>query len=195
MWIGTRNPARASVVSGLQLCFKKTACLGAGHASRELPQVPHVQRGSPGTLGGARMAAVGTRCLLPGRPWGDAGALSPSGWEGTAWLCSCWQALWTWRRSTAWQPWDLDALCQGCGGDAEGTGTAPLCTSPGSRGGGGASPSCTGGHAVPGRNTGGLCPASTAAFPAGARVRPCCQPGLSSDLGLGERGRGPRSQR
>lgn len=94
MWIGTRNPARASAVSGLQLCFKKTACLGAGRANRELPQVPRVQRGSPGTLGGAWMAAVGTRCPLPGCPWGDARALPPSGWEGTAWLCSCWQAPW-----------------------------------------------------------------------------------------------------
>lgn len=74
------------------------------------------------------------------------------------------------RRSTAWQPWDLDALCQGWGGDAEGTGTAPLCTSPGSRGGGGASPSCTGGHAVPGRGTGTRRSSGVAVLSAGAQL-------------------------
>lgn len=135
---------------------------------------------------------LGVRCQVP---LGRRRALPPSGQEGTVWLCSCrrphgcapaspgcWRCGMSLgvpgtaaaleqrgalapkqgrRRRTRWQPRE----CQGWGGDAEGTRTAPLHTSPGSHGGGGASPSCTGGHMVPGRGTGGVCLASTAVFP------------------------------
>lgn len=225
MWIGTRNLARVSAVSGLRLCFKKAACLGAGSpfgSSRRCPVcsedrlVPWVElgwrpwglsvrcRAAPGKMPGpcprvagrARLALqllAGPVAVPQCHPAADAAA--------RAWVCLGRQQPWSreapWLLSKAGegpQPQDLDALYQGWGGDAEGTGTALLCTSLGSHGGGGASPSCTGGHAVPGHGTGGMCLAATAIFP-GRSSGVAVSAGLSSELGLGEGGRGLQSER